>query len=111
MPLPLKFPVSANRSGGVSPAGEPLFHLGDEIPRMLSKTLSERATQFVLMLKSSANRLIYLVPQEGFEPPTPSLRMMCSFAGVAGIYQRHQFEPEKRAALERSANHIERIVV
>jgi hypothetical protein len=34
-----------------------------------------------------------------------------SFAGVAGIYQRHQFEPEKRAALERWANHIERIVV
>jgi hypothetical protein len=22
--------------------------------------------------------LILLVPQEGFEPPTPSLRMMCS---------------------------------
>ena len=37
--------------------------------------------------------------------------MMRSFAGVAGIYQRHQFEPEKRGALERSANHIERIVV
>ncbi|MGO9774421.1 MAG: hypothetical protein ACLPSW_33690 [Roseiarcus sp.] len=34
-----------------------------------------------------------------------------SFAGVAGIYQRHRFEPEKRAALERWANHIERIVV
>ena len=34
-----------------------------------------------------------------------------SFGGVAGIYQRHQFEPEKRAALERWANHIERIVM
>jgi hypothetical protein len=33
-----------------------------------------------------------------------------SFAGVAGIYQRHQFEPEKRAALGRWANHIERVV-
>ncbi len=31
-------------------------------------------------------------------------------ASVAGIYNRHQYEPEKQAALERWANHVERLV-
>jgi hypothetical protein len=29
-------------------------------------------------IRDLAKRLMLLVPQEGFEPPTPSLRMMCS---------------------------------
>ena len=29
-------------------------------------------------LEISRKLLIFLVPQEGFEPPTPSLRMRCS---------------------------------
>ena len=33
-----------------------------------------------------------------------------SFAGIVSTYQRHEFEPEKRAALDRWATHVERIV-
>jgi integrase len=33
-----------------------------------------------------------------------------SFAGIVATYQRHEFEPEKRGALERWAAHVERIV-
>jgi integrase len=33
-----------------------------------------------------------------------------SFGGIVSVYQHHQFEPEKRAALERWAEHVERIV-
>jgi len=33
-----------------------------------------------------------------------------SFAGVAGIYQRHDFSGEKRAALEKWADHVSTIV-
>jgi integrase len=33
-----------------------------------------------------------------------------SLAGVAGVYIRHQFEKEKRAALQQWANHVERLV-
>ena len=29
-----------------------------------------------------------------------------SFGGIVGVYQRHEFEPEKRAALERWARHV-----
>jgi integrase len=33
-----------------------------------------------------------------------------SLAGVAGVYIRHQFEKEKREALQRWADHVERLV-
>jgi integrase len=33
-----------------------------------------------------------------------------SLAGVVGIYQRHEFAEEKRAALEKWADHVERLV-
>jgi integrase len=33
-----------------------------------------------------------------------------SFAGIVSTYQRHEFEPEKRGALNRWATHVERIV-
>jgi hypothetical protein len=33
-----------------------------------------------------------------------------SFAGIVGVYQRHDFADEKRAALELSATHIGEIV-
>ena len=33
-----------------------------------------------------------------------------SLAGVAGVYIRHQFEKEKRAALQQWADHVERLV-
>jgi len=33
-----------------------------------------------------------------------------SFAWTAGIYQRHEFAEEKRAALEKWADHVERLV-
>jgi hypothetical protein len=33
-----------------------------------------------------------------------------SFAGVAGIYQRHDFAGEKRAALEKWSEHVAAIV-
>jgi len=33
-----------------------------------------------------------------------------SFAGIVGVYQRHEFTEEKRAALERWAEHVERLV-
>ena len=33
-----------------------------------------------------------------------------SFAGIVGVYQRHEFADEKRAALERWADHVERLV-
>ena len=33
-----------------------------------------------------------------------------SFAGVAGIYQRHDFAGEKRTALQAWADHIDTIV-
>jgi hypothetical protein len=32
-----------------------------------------------------------------------------SFSGVAGVYQRHSFEDEKRAALEVWSGHLRRI--
>ena len=33
-----------------------------------------------------------------------------SFAGIVGVYQRHEFAEEKRAALEKWAEHVERLV-
>jgi integrase len=33
-----------------------------------------------------------------------------SFAGIVGVYQRHEFSEEKREALEKWANHVERLV-
>jgi integrase len=33
-----------------------------------------------------------------------------SLAGVAGVYVRHQFESEKRAALQQWADYVERLV-
>jgi integrase len=33
-----------------------------------------------------------------------------SFAGIVGVYQRHEFADEKRAALEKWADHVERLV-
>ena len=33
-----------------------------------------------------------------------------SFAGIVGVYQRHEFADEKRAALERWSEHVERLV-
>jgi integrase len=33
-----------------------------------------------------------------------------SFAGIVGVYQRHEFAEEKRAALEKWADHVERLV-
>ena len=33
-----------------------------------------------------------------------------SFAGIVGVYQHHEFADEKRAALEKWASHVERIV-
>ena len=33
-----------------------------------------------------------------------------SFAGIVGVYQRHEFAVEKRAALEKWAEHVERLV-
>jgi integrase len=33
-----------------------------------------------------------------------------SFAGIVGVYQRHEFADEKRAALEKWAEHVERLV-
>jgi integrase len=32
-----------------------------------------------------------------------------SFAGIVGVYQRHEFAEEKRAALEKWADHVERL--
>ncbi len=32
-----------------------------------------------------------------------------SFAGIVGVYQRHKFEPEMRAALNKWAAHVERL--
>ncbi len=33
-----------------------------------------------------------------------------SFAGIVGVYQRHEFSEEKRQALEKWADHVERLV-
>jgi integrase len=33
-----------------------------------------------------------------------------SFSGIVGVYQRHEFAEEKRAALEKWAGHVERLV-
>jgi integrase len=33
-----------------------------------------------------------------------------SFAGIVGVYQRHEFAEEKRAALQKWAEHVERLV-
>jgi integrase len=33
-----------------------------------------------------------------------------SFAGIVGVYQRHEFAEEKRAALQQWADHVERLV-
>jgi integrase len=33
-----------------------------------------------------------------------------SFAGIVGVYQRHEFAAEKREALQRWADHVERLV-
>jgi integrase len=33
-----------------------------------------------------------------------------SFAGIVGVYQRHEFAEEKRAALEKWADHVERLI-
>ena len=33
-----------------------------------------------------------------------------SFAGIVGVYQRHEFAQEKREALEKCADHVERLV-
>ena len=33
-----------------------------------------------------------------------------SFAGIVGVYQRHEFALEKREALEKWADHVERLV-
>jgi hypothetical protein len=33
-----------------------------------------------------------------------------SFAGVAGVYQRHSFAEEKRKALDAWASHVESVV-
>jgi hypothetical protein len=33
-----------------------------------------------------------------------------SLAGIVGVYQRHEFADEKRAALEKWAKHVERLV-
>jgi integrase len=33
-----------------------------------------------------------------------------SFAGIVGVYQRHEFTEEKRAALQQWADHVERLV-
>jgi hypothetical protein len=33
-----------------------------------------------------------------------------SFAGIVGVYQRHDFAKEERAALELWADHVERLV-
>jgi integrase len=33
-----------------------------------------------------------------------------SFAGIVGVYQRHEFADEKRAALQQWADHVERLV-
>ena len=33
-----------------------------------------------------------------------------SFSGIVGVYQRHEFAAEKREALEKWADHVERLV-
>jgi hypothetical protein len=33
-----------------------------------------------------------------------------SFAGIVGVYQRHDFAAEKRDALQRWANHVDDVV-
>jgi integrase len=33
-----------------------------------------------------------------------------SFGGIVGVYQRHEFEPEQKEALERWAAHIEGLI-
>ena len=33
-----------------------------------------------------------------------------TIAGIVGVYQRHEFAEEKRAALEKWADHVERLV-
>jgi len=33
-----------------------------------------------------------------------------SFAGIVGVYQRHEYAAEKRDALQRWANHVEGLV-
>ncbi len=33
-----------------------------------------------------------------------------TFAGIVGVYQRHEFAEEKRAALQLWADHVERLV-
>jgi hypothetical protein len=33
-----------------------------------------------------------------------------SFAGIVGVYQRHEFAAEKREALEKWADHVDRLV-
>jgi integrase len=33
-----------------------------------------------------------------------------SFAGIVGVYQRHEFADEKRQALQRWADYVERLV-
>jgi integrase len=33
-----------------------------------------------------------------------------SFAGIVGVYQRHEFSLEKRQALQQWADHVERLV-
>jgi hypothetical protein len=33
-----------------------------------------------------------------------------SFAGIVGVYQRHEFADEKRAALQQWADYVERLV-
>jgi hypothetical protein len=33
-----------------------------------------------------------------------------SFGGIVGVYQRHDFAAEKRAALQRWAGHVEQVI-
>jgi len=33
-----------------------------------------------------------------------------SFAGIVGVYQRHEYEPERRAALDHWADHVAGLV-
>jgi hypothetical protein len=47
---------------------EPLWNLFE-----CSATGADRTKKY-----QDVKSMIYVVPQEGFEPPTPSLRMMCS---------------------------------
>jgi integrase len=111
--IPLSEPALAILSARASRATDEVFTPGDWVAKKaaLDRRLGPGFPHFVLhdCRRSVASGMAKL----GINLPVIERvlnHVSGSFAGIVGVYQRHDFADEKRAALERWAAHVAKLI-